>query len=184
MSTFKVAVASLNFYDEGNITYGTSVITADITDLVLRLALTFLSSAVPIACSSSFVLVGSWPAMIFVGRTVRLIPVMTSTTDNSQQSLAGAEKAKPSLTRNPEQAALRGVEKAKPSLIRNPEQALTYKETWPTKSSNSAPVLQYVSGLSMTSLPTCYTSTLSIFVTDNFTVHHSQRHMHHLQYQW
>jgi len=123
VSTFKVAVASLNFYDEGNITYGTSVITADITDLVLRLALTFLSSAVPIACSSSFVLVGSWPAMIFVGRTVRLIPVMTSTTDNSQQSLAGAEKAKPSLITNPEQAALRGAEKAKPSLIRNPEQA-------------------------------------------------------------
>jgi hypothetical protein len=100
-----------------------SVTTADITDLVLHLALTFLSSAVPMACSSSFVLVGSWPAMIFVGRTVRLIPVMTSTRDNSKQSLTGAQKAKP-------------------SLIRNPEQAVTYKETWPTKSSSSAPVLQ------------------------------------------
>ena len=70
------------------------------------------------------------------------------------------------------------------SPIRNLEQAVTYKETWPTKPSNSAPVLQYVSGLSMTWLPTCYTSTLSVFVTDNFTVHYSQRCMRHLQYQW
>jgi hypothetical protein len=142
-----------------------SVITADITDLVLHLALTFLSRAVPIACSSSFVLVGSWPAMIFVGRTVRLIPVTTSTRDNSKQSLRRAEKAKPSLTRNP-------------------EQAVTYKKAWPTKPSNSAPVLQYISSLALTSLPTRYTSTLSIFITDNLTVHYSQRRMRHLQYQW
>lgn len=89
------------------------------SDDVLRLALTFLSSAVPIACRSSFVFVGSWPAMIFVGRTVRLIPVMTSTRDNSKQSLTGAEKAKPSLIRKPEQAVTyRGAE----------SKTITYKE--------------------------------------------------------
>ena len=144
--------------------------------LVLHLALTFLSSALPIACSSSFVLLGSWPAMIFVGRTVRLVPVTTSTRDNSKQSLIGGLNESQSLT---------GTQKAKVSLTRRPRAS---RNLWGKLFDwNHLLQLQFCS-TSVDSLliswPTYYTSALHVFVISSFTAHSLQRWVHKLQHQY